>query len=1119
MLEQLGLYVTGNISTDSIQNFELFVSGETDPIAMVDGVNSKDVALLVMDEAYKINKGDTKSFTVKADLNTGRTDDTLKIYVDENTDVVAIGAKYGFGMTVTRTTYDGGSCTTTSGDCTYSALEGGDITISSSGPAASDIAVNSKDVVLMNFSIASVSDITFKNFEISLTTSGSSADLGLINSDAAANLTDIKIINTETGKALMGPVDSTAFVATSGGAAIDETTDDGESFYRFTDEFSMETGDTLKLAVTADVKNDTDLANMTVVSELQVTSSLPEIRDANNKVVTNTSSLVPSSEIAGKTMTIKSAGLTFGLSSSPVSDTYVKGTKNVKFACFSAQAGQSSSIKLTALTLGTSFDEDGGGFLTTGVDTTADPDVYANSVVGSVKLVDGSGKVIAPTKSVTSAGVVVFDNMTHVITAGNTDLICVEGDISSDAFKNSSDDRIAFGITGTSSVTAEDKNGNTLAAAQIAGLAVNGTPSNIVTVSGGGSLTVAVDASTAKENIVVSGTTGVTLSKFKFTSTDEAFVVKKLSVNNKQSSIANASLGNYDNNVAKVGLSYKDSTGATKTTSGYLTGGSANFSGLDIYVPKDEDVVVTVTADVNGIANGGATAAEFIELNIAFNDFEATAQGSGETYKGSKIDASVAAASDLDFGTPAFTTGGAMELDAAVLVGAVTAGSALTIEVDNATAAPSNRLPVGALICVDEADNDVNGAACTENILVVTASYVCTAAAAPHASCADANEHVYETVILEDSAGAMADADDLTYSLPGLGYLTSTNVLHVYESKPALALSSSSPSGNRNVDTTDQPFVFSITETGGKEKVQFRMSEINAATASTTDWTSNTALNGTFTGTDALTTVSTGGIGNSAYQRETSGGTNAASIIYTFASAADLSGFSGISFWSKASTTANTLTLTIDDSAGTDQTVATSTGTAATWEFTDLSFVGTTSTDLDVIATLTWAVTDASAENAATYDVDEVTLYYDKIVVTGTSDSDFDTNTTGGADNLVATLRDGSTTELQGYWYSSTQGANSGTISATLYPLDSDFEVSKGGSTTLALQTSTTSLLDEDAGVDDPVTFSIALGSSTTSAFTTTVSAGGIFWYDTNALVRWLGDVSNTTFNSNTIKY
>ena len=1107
MLEELGLYVSGTISTDAVQNFELFVTGGTAPLATVTGVNVKDVAQFVLATPYKINKGDTKSFYVKADLNTGRSADNIGVYIDENTDVVAIGAKYGFGMTVTRTDYDGGSCTTNAGECTFATLEGGDITISSSGPAATDISVNGKDVVLMNYSVTSVSDVTFRNFEVFLTPSESSdTDEGLLNDtdSDSANFTDIKVINTETGKVLMGPVDVTSFVTATGGTtAITEAAgDNAQAFYKFTDEFSMKAGESLKLALTTDVKNDTDLANMTLVGGISITSSLPEVRDTNNKVVTNTSSIVPSSNITGKTMTVKSANLTVSLASTPVTDTYVKGSKDVKFACFSMQAGQASSIKITSLVLGSNFDiQDDGTYETDGNETGS---VNLNSVIGSVKLVDGAGKEIAPAKAVTSAGLVTFENMSYTIAAGDTPLVCVQGDLSANpaSVTAGSPDRVAFGITAAASITAEDKNGNSLATAQKLGLAVNGTPSTYVTVSNGGSLTVAVDPATPREDIKVAGTTGVALSKFKFTTTDEPFTVKKLSVNNRQSAITAAAIGNYDNNVTKVKIEYKNSLGVLETKDGFLTNGTANFSGLDFYVAKDDDAVVTVYADLNSV-QGGATSAEFVDLSIAFNDFEAIAQGSGETYKADKIDASVAATSDLDFGTITFTDADeSLDIDGNPDAATTAVGGTQTLTIDaNASSDNTNLLPVGSLICVD----DDNSAACTtEDIFVVTSVAV------------GSTEDVYTVTLIDDAGdGDYDDNDPILYALPGDAYLTAANTVHIYESKPALSLSSSSPSGNRNVDASDQPFIFSVTETGGKEKVQFRMPQVNAATAAGTDFTSNTALDGTFTATDALTAPTSGGIADSAYLRETSGGTNAAGIIYTFASAADLSGFSGISFWSRASTANNTLTLTLDDSTGTDQTVATATATASTWEFTDLSFVGTASANLDVIATMTWAVTDGSAENTATYDLDQITLYYDKIVVNATSDSDFDTNTTGGADNLAVSLRDGSTSEFAGYWYSSTQSANSGTIAAHLYPDGNDFEVAKGTAKTLALQTSTTSLLDEDAGVDDPVTFSISLGSSLNG----TITAGGLFWYDTNALVRWLGDVANSTFNSNTIKY
>jgi hypothetical protein len=118
------------------------------------------------------------------------------------------------------------------------------------------------------------------------------------------------------------------------------------------------------------------------------------------------------------------------------------------------------------------------------------------------------------------------------------------------------------------------------------------------------------------------------------------------------------------------------------------------------------------------------------------------------------------------------------------------------------------------------------------------------------------------------------------------------------------------------------------------------------------------------------------------------------------------------------------------------------------------------------------------------------------------SDADFATTAT-----VKASLKDADTgSALE----ASTNVSFTSSSQASVYWTD-DFTVSAGGTRRVALVIDTSSLLDEDAGVDDPLTFSISLGTST--------SAGGLVWNDGYADASWLGYVTLTTLNSNTLRY
>lgn len=782
LVSQVALIVDGTISATDVQNARLYQG--TTLLATAAAVNSKDLLVFNLATPYSIEKGDSRNFEVKADLNTGRGGDTLKVYLDEGTDLVATGGTYGFGMSVTYGDYD--NVTSGGTDDSESTLQGGDITLSSSGPAAADVAVNAKDVVLMNFNITSVSEVTFKKFGLGLISddADSASDAGGLLDGTTSNYTDIKIINKDTGAIVMGPIDANVMKDASAGTTAITATTDGDGYYTFSDEFTMTAGQSLNLSVTADIANNTgaDFIDDAVYAQIDISDSTLEIKDVNNKAITNSASVVPTSDINGKSMSIKSASLTVTKSSTPVSDTAVKGSQDVNLLGVTLAAGASSDSKITEMLFRVRADDD---------TTFLADQLSANDYVSNLELWIDGVKVAGPEgltlvgASATGYYKATFDNMSYVVPAGSTVQAILKGDLSTNV---SATTYIGASIDPNDDITAEDEDGNTITAGGTSELNGAATQLPLLTVSTGGSLTVAVDPDTAKENIVVAGTSDVAMSKFKFTSTDEAFVIKKLSINNLQAGITSGDLGEYDNNIVSVKLSYTNSAGATETKTGYLTAGTANFSGMDMYVAKDSDALLTVTATLNTIA-AGATAAELVALNVAFNDFEAVASGSGETYKVSKLDNDVSATSDLDLGAYTWTTTGTTTSSTSVSV----AGSSQTL-----TLASGVYLPVGTLLMTG---TDTTFTAATDELFVVTSTLEGTSA----------------TVTVVDDGGAvagtpgtLAGTETVYYALPGTGVLTATNKMAVYETKPTITLATTSPSGSRTTAASDGIFKFTI---------------------------------------------------------------------------------------------------------------------------------------------------------------------------------------------------------------------------------------------------------------------------------------------------------------------
>jgi len=1171
-VEELGIYLAGSINTTDVENFSLYVTGDdAEAIATAEMVDDLDVIRFDISGAfdndsdecensdgYCIAKGGSKSFYVTGDFNTGRTDDTVKAYVDQSTDVFARGALYGSGMAITRGSYNGDTdssdsdstacSSTTDADCSYSLLEGGDITISSNGPSASDIATNARDVSVLDFSIVSVTDVTFDSFPISMDTSSDASDdsEGLLSAAAAANFTDVKIMNTDTGAALYAGVDSTSFVTSQGGATVIAIgTDDAAAYHLFTDDFEMSTGEELNLALTMDVANVSTLDGMTFTASLDLGATYPQLKDTNNKTLTNSSVLVPSSAITSKTMTVKTPSLALSLASTPAAvvggNTYVKGTDAVPFTGIVFACGNASDCRVTDLSLQGYYDDEGDNTDFDSASDSADHTVGMTTVVGSVWLEDGEGNEIAASKSINSSTfVVTYDSMDWDIEAGDTAIAYVMGDLST----NATTQNVAFGISSTANVTVEDTDGNSFTPTGTVNVCdatcASGT---YITTSAGGSLTVAVSSSTARENIAIAGTSDVEVSSFEFTSTREAFSISKLALNNRQSAVtATTTLGDYDNNVSSVTIEYEDSDGVTQESTAYLVSGTASFSGLDVYVPADDSTTITAYATLNSISSSGstATAAEFVDLSLAYSNFEAVAQGSGETYKADKIDAGVAAASDLDFGTITYTDPTGAVLDGAVTTD--TLGATITFYLDEGDdTAPLVFLPVGTVVCLNDevidavADVETNGACSTDDAIAVIQSVT-----------TGSTESTYTAILADDADTATLTNAVVYYSLPGTGFHSGTNQMVVYESKPTLALASSTPSGSRSVSASDDAFAFTVSA-DAKEKVQITASsDFTGTCASATG-------GGTVTVTDAaLTTITVDGSSCNITSTNTSGDSVGFPVATSTAGAGTLQNYSYVSFWFRwndadaALATLLPTELTVATSDANDGTDDQSTAVAVTniagspshliedtWYYIkDVAMPALTDSS-DTFLSIVFTDANAFAATDNVY-IDQVRAYTQKIEVDMSSDLDFDRSYNQGstcatAGNtgcpVIAYLKESGNTVATGYIDTVPTAAVAGVEDAiddslavvTFVPTSTQgtIEIAKGTTKTYTVNLSTSNLLVDDAGVDDPLTFSIDYGSSSGG----TVTAGDFWWYETNATVRWVGNTSNTSLTSNTVKY
>lgn len=615
-----------------------------DEVAMGENTWGDFVMFDLSEDPFFIEEGNNNIFTVSADIG-GQAGDEISVYVDNNIDVEAVGGDYGFGLTVDSElagngSYSGTDCDSTSStDCSFSEVQGGDVTIAFNGPSAGDIEVDGQDEVLLSFSITAANEVTVKDLDVivygdddadsdafdAIDDAGADAD-GLING-SEYNLEDIKIVD-EDGRVWMGPEELSG-------------TDDADETVSFTEDFTLDAGETVVLMVTADV-NDAATSGTEFGATLDVSSL--DIEDENGDSLT-TDEIVPSSDVVGYNQEAMSSSLTFALASTPGDVTTVQGSDDVHVVSFSATAGDAADINITDLTLtvyaASDLDSDGFAdetFFNSGSVASAD----TNDYIESCSLYNGSTLVAGP-EGLTSNGVnVIFDNFDWTLEASEVDSIDVICDFANPSV--STDSAFGFTIASNSDVVAEDEDGDSISVSGAA--SVNGTnpPTNMVTVAASGELTIAVGASTPSADFILTGSSNNLVSSFRFTADNEDYEVNTLSFSEEQgeddsedssgSATANSSM--YANNVSLVTIKYPKEDGTTGTKTATMSGNVARFSNLDMYVSVDENADVNVYVDVpmtDRSSGGSATSNEKIRMGLYANsnNFEAVGAGSGET--------------------------------------------------------------------------------------------------------------------------------------------------------------------------------------------------------------------------------------------------------------------------------------------------------------------------------------------------------------------------------------------------------------------------------------------------------------------------------------------------------
>jgi hypothetical protein len=645
----------GTVKNTDITNLRLEVNG-----AQVATGNMTSDGYAVFDfgtPGYKIDKGDNKIFKMYADL-AGKKDETIKFYVDVASDVYAVGDQFGLGMKPTvDSNFDDSSNTHSL------TLQGGVLTIAFNGPNATNIGTKVTDQTMFRFSMTAANDIEVKKFRIGFCwdDDGNGAFNNITND--FDDVTDVKIIDEDTGQVVAGPTDGTGFTE----ASADGCADSAQGTYKqYTDAFDLKGGVTRNFKITADIDTglnttNNELAAGDVISVMidglgesdNVTSSgdVSVMKYAGTNTAVDDSDIVPNTDIIGNNMTLQASSLTVGLSSTPGDSTYVKGTKDANIVAFNFSAALASDLKVTDVTL-TGYVDDDGGAPFAKIGSNSDSSLTTSGLVSAVKLYDGdTGALIDDTPNTNnlnnSTGTIIFNNLVWNIPAGTTKKLLVKADLSTNP-TSGANDYFAFDIDATTDVTALDKSSQTVNAGSAD---PNGAtnPTNVVTVSSGGSINLALAPSNPNKKSTYWGQNDALFTVYRYRATDEAFFIERLNI--VTASGGGEVVASATANIDSIKLEYTNKAGSTLTALGALdsANGSVSFGFVGDqrpYVPKDSSVDVKVFANIKPKAGRSGTALSTLGSEVLFSldvsngqddEFRAVGEGSGSVITNANI--------------------------------------------------------------------------------------------------------------------------------------------------------------------------------------------------------------------------------------------------------------------------------------------------------------------------------------------------------------------------------------------------------------------------------------------------------------------------------------------------
>lgn len=623
-------------------NYMLYKNNELLAVGTVSG----DLVTFVLTNPLAIEEGNSANLDVTADIG-GESGDTIGVGIEEAADVMATGGDFGFNMNIEIDAgtpgvaddggYDttGSQCDANGDDCSFSTIQGGDLTFAFNGPTSDDIQVDGDEQVLLDFTVTAENFVELQDLAVILTCEtggdcddGDSDAGGLVNLGATANFEDLKIVRSN-GTTFMGPED----------LEVDTDQDDTQTL-AFDDTQTLQAGSSIDLMFVVDVDNNDAGTFVGNVFRATLDMSAVEAEDANGDALDPNSDIVPSSDLAGNLFTVTEASLDVEASTPPSSATYVKGAMNVDVAGFNFEAGDASDVTVTDITYSATGEND------QGAGTVTDDDIDVGDHVNSCSLYDAeSGAHIDGPEGLDVDDEILFEDFTWTIPAGETKkqkLRCnfanVPTEDDTDGGTAPDDDKYAFFLDAAANVEAQDEDGDDLT--PTLGEDNDDGATTTITITETGSLALSLDGSSPKSDIILGNSTGVLMSVFKADATDEDFLIEQITLDNCVAAADadgdcadGGEVAGADDIAATVKLEYTNQSGTTETKTAFLSGGTLTRDSMEWFVPASDTKTLKVMIDTNEVSATAADSGDQMQLNLdaIAGEFEADGLGSGET--------------------------------------------------------------------------------------------------------------------------------------------------------------------------------------------------------------------------------------------------------------------------------------------------------------------------------------------------------------------------------------------------------------------------------------------------------------------------------------------------------